>query len=265
MEIYENEFKSEKNFDLLGIEFDACRIEQMVDLIDNWDVTDSSAHVSFIGVPIVNLCQEDSDYLKLYQQTTITSVDGQPIVNLANKIGIESQRCSGPDVMSLILERSVKKNEKHFFYGTTDEVLKKLTNNLKERFSGIEIVGWYAPPFRDLTEEEDDEIIASIIDSGADYVWVGLGAPKQDLWINRHLARIPHVKFMAVGAAFDFYAGTLKRAPKWIRKIGLEWMYRFFKEPRRLWRRYIVGGFEWKRNRKKFMKEFHQRNSKKLN
>ena len=219
MEIYENEFKSEKNFDLLGVEFNACRIEQMVNLIDNLDVSDSSAHISFIGAPIVNLCQKDSEYLKLYQETTITSIDGQPIVNLANKVGIDCQRCAGPDVMSLVLERSVKKNEKHFFYGATDNVLKMLTKNLNERFSGIEIVGCYAPPYRELTKEEDSKIIASMINSGADYIWVGLGAPKQDLWINCHLARIPHVKFMAVGAAFDFYAGTLKELLSGLEKL----------------------------------------------
>lgn len=259
MNIDENYNKTKKNFTVLGVDFNACSVDDMVKLIHGLDVSVCSAHVTFIGVPIVNLCQKEEAYKDLYSQTSITSVDGQPIANLANKCGLKCERCSGPDVMYKILSQSVERGEKHFFYGSSREVLDKLITNLKNQFEGINIVGSYSPPFKDLTEEEDREIIKIINENDADYVWVGLGAPKQDVWINSHLHKINNVKFMAVGAAFDFYAGTLKRAPVWMRKIGLEWLYRLMKEPRRLWNRYVVGGFEWKKNKKKFYKELAER------
>jgi len=264
VKIKDNIFKTDKNLNILGVKFNACQPSEMVKLIYDLNVENASAHISFIGVPIINLCQKEMAYKELYNQTTITSIDGQPVANLAKQCGFDCDRCSGPDIMNKILTQGIQDEKKHFFYGTTQETLEKLVTNLQKQFIGIDIVGSYAPPFRVMTEEEDDEIVNIINNSGADYVWVGLGAPKQDLWINDHIDKIKNVKFMAVGAAFDFYAGTLKRAPVWMRKIGLEWLYRFVKEPRRLWNRYIVGAFQWRRNKKAFKKQLKKEGNETL-
>lgn len=124
-------------------------------------------------------------------------------------------------------------------------MLKKLCENLEKDYPGIKIVGMYAPPFRPLDEEEDEEICREINDLHPDFLWVGIVAPKQEMWMWEHQKKILGTVMVGVGAGFDFLAGTLDKAPGWMEKAGLEWMFRLSKEPRRLWRRYIVGGFKY--------------------
>ena len=134
----------------------------------------------------------------------------------------------------------------HFFYGASQETLDALKDNLLKKYPGIDIRGMYSPPFRALSEEEDRADVNLINGSGADIIWIGLGAPKQEKWMNAHKGEIGGV-MMGVGAGFDFHAGTIKRAPKWIQKIGLEWLFRLFQDPGRLFKRYFVtnGKFIW--------------------
>jgi N-acetylglucosaminyldiphosphoundecaprenol N-acetyl-beta-D-mannosaminyltransferase len=132
----------------------------------------------------------------------------------------------------------------HYFYGSKEETLLKLENSLHEKYPGIDIRGLYSPPFRALTKEEDEDDIRRINNSGADIVWIGLGAPKQEKWMAAHQGKI-HGVMMGVGAGFDFHAGTIKRAPVWIQKISMEWLYRLFQDPRRLIRRYFLSNIKF--------------------
>jgi len=135
----------------------------------------------------------------------------------------------------------------HFFYGSTEETISLLKENLEKKYPGMDIRGYYSPPFRELTAEEDEEIIRMLNASGADLIWIGLGAPKQEKWMAAHENRLSGV-MLGVGAGFNFFAGNIKRAPVWVRKIGMEWLYRLFQDPKRLFKRYFESNikFIWK-------------------
>jgi N-acetylglucosaminyldiphosphoundecaprenol N-acetyl-beta-D-mannosaminyltransferase len=141
--------------------------------------------------------------------------------------------------MLAVCERSQTKGYRHFLYGGGEGVADKLADKLRERFSGLQVVGTYCPPFRPLTEEEDRDVIRQIDDSGADIVWVGLSTPKQERWMDQHVGRLAAPVLVGVGAAFDFNAGLKKQAPKWMQGSGLEWLFRMVTEPRRLAMRYL--------------------------
>jgi N-acetylglucosaminyldiphosphoundecaprenol N-acetyl-beta-D-mannosaminyltransferase len=130
---------------------------------------------------------------------------------------------------------------RHFFYGSTPEVLARLRARLTEQIPGLNICGLLSPPFRVASPEERRADYDTIRASGAELVWVGLGAPKQEQWIARSAPELPGAILLGVGAAFDFHAGTLRRAPVTMRTLGLEWLYRLAQEPRRLWKRYLVS------------------------
>ncbi|MBQ6415673.1 MAG: WecB/TagA/CpsF family glycosyltransferase, partial [Butyrivibrio sp.] len=132
----------------------------------------------------------------------------------------------------------------HYFYGSTEETLTRLRENLEKKYPGINIKGMYSPPFRALSPEEDAEVVKRINDSGADIVWIGLGAPKQEKWMKEHEGMINAV-MMGVGAGFDFHAGTAKRAPLWVQKIGFEWLFRLFTDPKRLFKRYFATNIKF--------------------
>ena len=145
---------------------------------------------------------------------------------------------SGPDLMPEILRVSEEEGYSHYFYGSTEQTLKALEKNLREKYPRLNIAGVYSPPFRKLTEEEDIETIERINAAKPDFLWVGLGAPKQERWMYEHRGKVNAV-MLGVGAAFDFHAGTAKRAPKWMQEFYLEWLYRLIQDPKRLLRRYV--------------------------
>ena len=147
-------------------------------------------------------------------------------------------RTTGPSLMGEIFQISAEKGYSHYFYGSTDETLKILKEKLEVRYPGIKIVGLYSPPFRPLTEEEDKMIVERINEAKPDFVWVGLGAPKQEKWMAAHQGKIDGL-MIGVGAGFDYYAENIKRAPEWMQKSNLEWLYRLIQDPKRLFKRYL--------------------------
>jgi N-acetylglucosaminyldiphosphoundecaprenol N-acetyl-beta-D-mannosaminyltransferase len=166
--------------------------------------------------------------------------DGAPVAWMLRRQGALTQRrVSGPDLMLDYLALASTSGEAVFLFGSTPETLTALTQNLLARWPTLNIVGSMSPPFRALTKDEDDAIVSSINESGARTVWVSLGCPKQELWMASHRPRVKAV-MIGVGAAFDFHAGTIRRAPAWMRESGLEWLHRLGSEPARLWRRYLV-------------------------
>lgn len=150
----------------------------------------------------------------MYSKATMAIIDGMPIVKRGRKLGFECDRCAAPDIMGPIFEESVKRNKTHYFYGgKDDEVLVKLRENLEKAYPGIQILGMYSPPFRPLTDEEDAAICREINELKPDFLWVGIGAPKQEMWMWKHQEKIHGTRMLGVGAGFNFFAGTLDKAP----------------------------------------------------
>ena len=231
-----------RNFQVGKIRYNLCNKSQAAKLIDDIDTEISSKYVIFWGGPMSVLAYKNSLYQRIEKHAKYCFADGSPIVLSAKMRGVKNiERCSGPDVMNLVLRESVKKGQTHFFYGSTERNLINLKSKLIKNYEGIKIVGMYSPPFRELTDEEDCKIIEMINNARPDYIWVALGEPKQELWCLEHCSQIKSSKILAVGAAFDFYSGNLKRAPKFMQKFCLEWLYRLFFEPKRLWKRYIIS------------------------
>lgn len=240
-------YKVNRNFVLWErIGFCASKIEECVKTITDLPTSPISATVGFVGIPAAIACMEDKAVANIYEELTYVSIDGMPIINKCRNMGIECERCSGPDVMEMIIEKGIKSGKTHYFYGGKDDtVLDNIKFNLKKRYPQIKIVGMYSPPFRELTLEEDDDICKQINRLHPDYVWVGIGQPKQDYWLKMHREKLNDTTILGVGAAFDFIAGTLNRAPDTVRRMGVEWLYRLVKEPRRLWNRYVIGGVKY--------------------
>lgn len=217
-------------------------VEQIFDL----PVEPVSATIDLVGVPAVISASESEEIKEMYSKATMAIIDGMPIVKRGRKLGFECDRCAAPDIMGPIFEESVKRNKTHYFYGgKDDEVLVKLRENLEKAYPGIQILGMYSPPFRPLTDEEDAVICKEINELKPDFLWVGIGAPKQEMWMWKHQEKIHGTRMLGVGAGFNFFAGTLDKAPAWMEKAGIEWLFRLSKEPKRLWRRYVLGGFKY--------------------
>ena len=165
--------------------------------------------------------------------------DGKPLSVILRKRGFKkADRVTGPDLMHEIFACSNEHGYTHYFYGSTPETLNDLKKKLIRRYQ-LSIVGMYSPPFRRLTEEEDKILVKKINEAHADFIWVGLGAPKQEQWMYEHQNQVNGL-MIGVGAGFDYFAGNIKRAPVWMQKCSLEWLYRLLQEPKRLFKRYLI-------------------------
>lgn len=187
----------------------------------------------------------DESYRRIQNGSWMTLPDGKPLSIVSKRRGYrEAERVPGPDLMPKVFEMSREKGYRHFFYGSTENTLCKLRKKIEEKYPYLEIAGMYSPPFRKLTEEEDKAIIQMINESKPDFVWVALGAPKQEVWMAEHKGKIDAI-MLGVGAAFDFEAGTVKRAPRWMQEFCLEWLYRIMQDPKRLIVRYVDTNFSF--------------------
>lgn len=203
---------------------------------------DRAQVMAFCNVHSVMTARRDPAVHAALRASDIATPDGMPLVWALRRQGHPGQsRVYGPDLMELALAHGVPLGWRHYFFGANDETLRLLTERARVLAPDVQIVGCHAPPYRPLTPTEDEEILDRIRASGADVVWVGLGMPKQELWMHRTYERLPGVSLMGVGAAFDLLSGTIPQAPDWLQDRGLEWAYRLVREPRRLWRRYLVN------------------------
>jgi N-acetylglucosaminyldiphosphoundecaprenol N-acetyl-beta-D-mannosaminyltransferase len=200
----------------------------------------SRGTVTAAAVNLVMSAHEDADARAAVLGATLAVPDGQPLVWALRALGhARATRVYGPDLMLRFCERAAKSGTPIYLYGgRTPEALQLLEGRLTERFRGLRIAGGISPPFRDLTGEEEERVIAEINSSGAAVVWVGTGQPKQEKWMLQMRSRLSPPLLVGVGAAFDFHAGLVRQAPRWMQRSGLEWVYRLAREPRRLWRRY---------------------------
>ena len=236
-----------EKFDLFGVKYSIARTEEAVYHVIGHIKDLKGKYICFSNVHTSVMAKEDAAYRDVLNGAAFVFPDGKPIAVLQQKNGlIGADRVAGPDFMEHMFRDTQDGKIGHFFYGASQETIDALRDNLLKKYPGINIKGMYSPPFRTLTEEEDRADIDMINESGADIVWIGLGAPRQEKWMNAHKDRVNGV-MMGVGAGFDFHAGTIKRAPYWIQKIGLEWLYRLFQDPGRLFKRYFVtnGKFFW--------------------
>lgn len=206
-------------------------IEEHIDELRGKYICVSNVHTTVTGY-------EEADYRNIQNTAALALPDGKPLSLYSKKHGFpEAERVTGPDLMLALFARD--NGLKHYFYGSSEETLALLKEKLAEKYPHLQIAGMVSPPFRELSEAEDKEMVDQINASGADIIWVGLGAPKQEKWMYAHKDHVNGV-MIGVGAGFDYHAGNIKRAPGWMQKLSLEWLYRLLQDPKRLFKRYLV-------------------------
>jgi N-acetylglucosaminyldiphosphoundecaprenol N-acetyl-beta-D-mannosaminyltransferase len=233
---------------ILGVGVSRVNRGACLELISQWIQNGDHQYICVTGVHGVMESQRDSRLRTIHNQAGMVTPDGMPLVWLNWLSGHRDvSRVYGPDLMFDVLQRSVNTGWKHYFYGGRPEVVGLLAEKMAARFVGLQIVGFESPPYRKLTEDEEKATLHRINASGAHIVWVGLGTPKQELWMAEHIAQLKAGVMIGVGAAFDFHAGVKKQAPHWMQRFGLEWFFRLLTEPGRLWRRYLINNplFIW--------------------
>jgi N-acetylglucosaminyldiphosphoundecaprenol N-acetyl-beta-D-mannosaminyltransferase len=227
--------------EVLGVPLALTDYERTIEWMDATIATGQRGYVCVAAVHTVMACQEDPELRAAVLGSDLTVPDGQPLVWAMNALGHDlSSRVYGPDLMARYCERAALTGARMFLYGGRNQgALVQLALNLRTRYPGLNIVGGYAPPFRALTGEEEGFVLDEINRSQADVVWVGIGVPKQEKWMAAMRDRLRAPVLVGVGAAFDFHAGLVPQAPRWMQSMGLEWAYRLLQEPGRLWRRYL--------------------------
>lgn len=203
-------------------------------------ITDLSGdYMCVSNVHTTVMAYEDENYRNIQNGGVMAIPDGGPLSSVGKYRGfITMSRTTGPSYMENIFKISVKNGYKHFFYGSTENTLKKIKIHVSKNFPEVKISGFYSPPFRQLSSSENDAVISMINELSPDFVWVGLGAPKQEIWMAEHQGKVKGF-MVGVGAAFDYLAGNIERAPMWMQKNNLEWLYRLVQDPKRLFRRYL--------------------------
>lgn len=224
---------------IMGVNIAAINMEWLLEYLDkNIDLL----HGDYICVSNVHTTVtsfEEPEYCAVQNGGIMAIPDGGPLSTVGRKRGHKNmQRTTGPSLMGEIFKITAEKGYRHFFYGSKQETLDLLEEKLNENYPGIQIAGMYSPPFRPLTDEEDAAVIKMINDAKPDFVWIGLGAPKQENWMVAHQGKIDGL-MIGVGAGFDYYAGNIQRAPQWMQKWNLEWLYRLIQDPKRLFYRYF--------------------------
>ncbi len=226
--------------DILGVEIAAISMADLVAFTQAHLQELSGDYICVSNVHTTVMAFEDECYRAIQNGAVMAIPDGGPLASLGRRRGFPTmERTTGPGYMEEIFRISAEKGYRHYFYGATQQTLDALRSRLQERYPGMEIVGMYSPPFRPLTPEEDAATAAQINEARPDFVWVGLGAPKQEIWMARHKGQVSGL-MVGVGAGFDFHAGNIERAPQWMQKNNLEWLYRLLQDPKRLFKRYLV-------------------------
>ena len=228
-------------FDLIGVPISAIDLPSAVQAIAGAIAARRRGYVSTCPVYTVMRAKEDAAVGAAISGAFLATPDGMPVVWAMRLLGARGVgRVYGPDLMLALCECGLSEGWRHFFLGGAPGVPESLAENLRVRFPDLKIAGMYSPPFRPLARQEDIELVERLNAMDAEVVWVGLGSPKQDLWMAAHRERLNAPMLIDVGAAFEFLAGRMKQAPRWMQRSGLEWLFRFAQEPRRLARRYVV-------------------------
>lgn len=230
---------------VIGAPIDVLTPAGAVQRIAAWAGRRESRVVCVCNVHSVVTARQDAAFMQIIEAADLATPDGAPVAWMLRRLGAPGQRrVSGPELMLDYCAHAANSGEGLFLYGSTEATLALLRQQLQARWPSLRIAGSIAPPFRALTPAEDEAHVQAINTSGAGTVWVGLGCPKQEHWMAAHRGRVQAV-MVGVGAAFDFHAGTVARAPAWMRGSGLEWLHRLGSEPSRLWRRYLINNLRF--------------------
>jgi N-acetylglucosaminyldiphosphoundecaprenol N-acetyl-beta-D-mannosaminyltransferase len=199
-------------------------------------------YVTITNVHSVSEAQRDPELRRIFNEALLSTPDGMPMVWMGRLQGQPSiRRVYGPDLVLNLCEHSRAAGFSHFFCGGKPGVAEDLAEALQERFPGLRVAGTFCPPFGPLNSEERAALANKVRETQPDFFWVGISTPKQERFMAEYLSIRPEAKiFIGVGAAFDFLSGGVRQAPRWMMRIGLEWLFRLFQEPKRLWRRYLI-------------------------
>ncbi len=233
---------------VLGVGVSAIDMNQGLDRIDGWIRARERHYVCVCPVHSIMECRRSPEVRAIFNGAGMVTPDGMPLVWIARLKGFQHvERVYGPDLMEAEMERSQVARHRHFFYGGGPGVVERLADAMRRRFPSVDIAGVHAPPFASLDQLCTPQTADLINTAKPDIVWVGMSSPKQDRWMARMRPAVDAPVLIAVGAAFDFLSGTVRQAPRWMRRSGLEWAYRLGTDPRRLWKRYLVDNpwFVW--------------------
>lgn len=228
---------------ILGINMSCLSYSEMYPLFDKWleDKCSRSHRLAVINVHICVTALFNKKLRDMYNTADLVGIDSMPFLKWARAFyNKNSDRFYAPDLLLEVSKKASVRGYKFFLYGGYPGHPDNIQRYLESRFGLLNIVGKLSPPFRELAQEEDDRISLEIEDSKADFLWIGLGSPKQDVWIHDHIQKIHGMIMMPSGATFDFFGGRIKQAPEWIRKLGFEWLFRLTQDFRRLWVRYTL-------------------------
>jgi N-acetylglucosaminyldiphosphoundecaprenol N-acetyl-beta-D-mannosaminyltransferase len=240
--------QEQERVNILGVGVSALNMERALNETELLLDRGAQGYVCVTGVHGIMEAQSDEGFRSILNRSFLTTPDGMPTVWLGHMHGFkEMNRVYGPDYMLGLCERSVARGYRHFFYGGKTGVAEELKAALTDRFPGLQIVGTYTPPFRPLNPDEEESLRNQLETSQADIFWCGLSTPKQERFMAAYSGRLPVQLMVGVGAAFDLLSGNLDEAPDWMKRSGLQWFYRLIKEPKRLWRRYLLNNpkFAW--------------------
>jgi N-acetylglucosaminyldiphosphoundecaprenol N-acetyl-beta-D-mannosaminyltransferase len=236
-------------FNVLGVALHAMNLTVATEAVMEALRDRRKGYICVTGVHGVTEAQGDDAFREVLNGALLNTTDGMPLVWLGRRaVGGWVDRVYGPDLMLEIFRATQATAYRHFFYGGAPGVAEELKKRMEERFPGVTICGTYCPPFRALTAEEEAELQRRVQEARPDIIWVGLSTPKQERFMSEYLPKLETTLMFGVGAAFDFHAGRVRQAPRWMQRSGLEWFYRLCSEPRRLGRRYLVNNplFVWR-------------------
>ena len=226
-------------FDAMGTPIAATSIAEVAGLVRQWAKDGLGRFIGVRDVASTVALHNDPALHDIGAKAALNLPDGMPIVWLGKLRGHRLERTCGPDLMDHLLRSSGDGSLSHFFLGGKEGVAERLAERYRNAVPGLRIVGCHTPPFRPMTPDENAKVLTAIKTSGADIVWLGISSPKQDIWMRDNVDQLSQT-LIGVGAAFDFLSGEVRRAPVWMQKSGLEWLFRLLSEPRRLWRRYFI-------------------------
>lgn len=225
---------------VLGVGVSAINMAEALDRISLALESKQKGYVCVTGVHGVSEAQSDPEFRRILNRAFLCTPDGMPLVWVGRWQGArEMDRVYGPDLMLAIMELSERTGWRHFFYGGANGIAETLKTKLLARFPKLQIAGIHEPPFRPLTAAEEAQLQENVRLARPDIMWIGLSTPKQERFMAEYLEKLDVTLMFGVGAAFDFHAGKLRQAPRWMQRAGLEWFYRLCREPRRLWKRYL--------------------------
>jgi N-acetylglucosaminyldiphosphoundecaprenol N-acetyl-beta-D-mannosaminyltransferase len=240
---------SVERHNVLGVGISVINLETALQAIQAAVAERRKGYVCVTGVHGVTEAQTDPEFRRILNHAFLNTPDGMPMVWLGRWRGFRQiDRVYGPDLMAAVCEASRSSGATHFLYGGGPGLADELKVCLERKFPGIRVVGTYSPPFRALNEVEAQDLARRVAEVRPDYFWVGLSTPKQEKFMAEYLPQLETMVMFGVGAAFDFHAGRVRQAPRWIQRSGMEWFYRTCQEPRRLWWRYFRNNplFLWR-------------------